>query len=546
MNTKFTFPAALNQSFDAFHNLDVLSFVGGKPITYREMRDKIFALMAALENEGVRPGDKIALFSTNMPHWGISYLAIVYMGAIVVPILPDFHSNEVNNILKHAEVKGIFVSESLERKLMEIEAPESYFLVYTDDLTVKKNNDRIPFINPAISIQKEYNPAEDDLAAIIYTSGTTGNSKGVMLTHKNIVSNAYASLDLFHVRKHDRFLSVLPLSHTLENTIGFVLPLLVGAQVHYTLKPPVPAALLQALAVVKPNIMLSVPLIIEKIFRNKVKPNFNKNGLIRFLYSIGPIRKKLHAVAGKKLYATFGGELVFFGIGGAKLDKEVEQFLIEAKFPYAIGYGLTETSPLVAGAIPGKTKLESTGVSVEKVEIRINEPDPLTNEGEIWVKGPNVMKGYYKAPESTAEVLTPDGWFKTGDLGKFDENQMLFIRGRKKNVIVKSTGENIYPEEIESVINGFKHVVESVVIEKSGRLVAMVHFNREELEQKYQQFKDDMNEQIDEYLNQLAQELHDYVNSRVNRFSRIQQVVLQPIPFQKTATHKIKRFMYVN
>ncbi len=500
--------------------------------------------MASLEAEGVEPGDKIALLSNNMPNWGMTYLAITFVGAVVVPILPDFHPNEIRNILLHSEAKGIFVSESLARKLDEMDPVDLKWVVMIDQFTKQTENGPVDFLNPILTTKKEYQPKEEDLAAIIYTSGTTGNSKGVMLTHKNLISNAQAGLRLFSVQKHHRFLSVLPLSHTLENTIGFIIPMLVGANVHYTKKPPVPAALLQALAIVKPNVMLSVPLIIEKIYRTKIKPNFTKNGVIRFLYSIKPVRKKLHAIAGKKLYATFGNELVFFGIGGAKLDKEVEQFLLDANFPYAIGYGLTETSPLVAGAIPGKTILESTGIAVDNVSVQINQPDPLTGEGEIWVKGPSVMQGYYKMPEATAEVLTKDGWFKTGDLGKFDDASRLFIRGRKKNVIVKSTGENIYPEEIESVINSFKHVVESVVVEQSGRLVAMVHFNREELEHRMQQFKENLGEKVDDYLNELAQELHDYVNARVNRFSKIQQVVLQPIPFQKTATHKIKRFLY--
>ena len=290
--------------------------------------------------------------------------------------------------------------------------------------------------------------------------------------------------------------------------------------------------------------MLTVPLIIEKIYFNKILPAFRDKLILKLLYKIPFMRKILNGAAGKKLYKTFGGELKFFGIGGAKLNKTVEKFLIEAKFPYAIGYGLTETSPLLAGTNPQKSVFESTGPAMEGVELSINNPDKITGEGEIWAKGPNVMQGYYKEPELTKEVLTADGWFKTGDLGTFDKNKNLYIKGRLKNMIIGASGENIYPEEIESVINNFRFVVESLVIEQKGKLVALVHINMEELEKKYQHLKSDMTKQFEEKVDEILNELHEYVNSQVSKFSQIQKVVLQPVPFQKTATQKIKRFLY--
>jgi long-chain acyl-CoA synthetase len=290
--------------------------------------------------------------------------------------------------------------------------------------------------------------------------------------------------------------------------------------------------------------MLTVPLIMEKIYFNKILPSFRDNLVVRVLYKISFVRKKLNVIAGKKLYKTFGGELKFFGIGGAKLNRNVELFLREAEFPYAVGYGLTETAPLLAGANPGKSVFESTGPAIEDVEIKINNPDSKTGEGEIWARGPNVMKGYYNEPEMTKEVLTPDGWFKTGDLGSMDRNNYLFIKGRLKNMILGASGENIYPEEIESVINNFRFVVESLVIQQKGKLVAYVHLNMEELEKRYQNLKQDMAKQIEEKKNEILSEIQDYVNSKVNKFSQINKVVLQPVPFQKTATLKIKRFLY--
>jgi len=317
-----------------------------------------------------------------------------------------------------------------------------------------------------------------------------------------------------------------------------------GACVYYLKQPPTPTVLLPAMQAVKPTVMLSVPLILEKIFRLRILPKLTKTPVMRSLYKVSFIRKVLHRAAGKKLMKSFGGELVFFGIGGAKLDKTVEKFLIDAHFPYAIGYGLTETAPLLAGANAEHTRLQSTGPVLEGVELKIHEPDPVTMEGEIWARGPNVMKGYYNEPEITAEVMTEDGWFRTGDLGSFDNKGYLYIKGRLKNMIVNSSGENIYPEEIESVINNFRFVIESVVVQQKGKLVALVHFNKEELENRYQHLKEEITEQIDQKLEELRKELHDYVNARVNKFSQLKAIVVYSKPFEKTATQKIKRFMY--
>ncbi|NQU54269.1 MAG: AMP-binding protein, partial [Bacteroidetes bacterium] len=338
--------------------------------------------------------------------------------------------------------------------------------------------------------------------------------------------------------------SVLPLSHTLENTVGFLLPIKYGASIHYLRKPPVASVLLPALQKVKPTIMLTVPLIIEKVFRMKILPAFQKSPVIRFLYSLSPIRKVLHKVAAAKLHKSFGGELKFFGIGGAKLDSTVERFLKEGKFPYAIGYGLTETSPILAGAVGGNTQIGSTGIAMEGVTLRIANADPITGEGEIQAQGENVMRGYYKSAEATKEVFTEDGWFRTGDRGTFDKNNLLHIKGRIKTMIIGASGENIYPEEIESVINKMKFVVESLVKEEKGKLVAMIHLNMEEMEENFKHLKLEAKQYFAEKSEEVLIEIHKKVNTELNKFSRIQQVVLQPNPFERTPTKKIKRFLY--
>ncbi|MFC0877640.1 AMP-binding protein [Saccharicrinis sp. FJH2] len=553
-NKFFTFAEIIPDLTERFKDNIALSYIDEDGLTYAQMARKISAVMAFSEQLGLKPGDKVIILSQNMPNWGITYLAMLSMGIIAVPVLPDFTEEEVANVIEHSEARTAFVSKSLMPKLKEKASAYIKHLIHIEDFTLTQESE-VSFDENAKPLN-QYTTNENDLAILIYTSGTTGNSKGVMLSQKNVISNVIQSSGVQEINENDRFLSVLPLSHTYENTIGFLLPLLAGASVTYLRKPPTPAILVPAMKKVRPTLMLTVPLIIEKIFRNKVLPELEGKTVTRVLYKFPPTRKLLHRVAGKKLMQTFGGQLKFFGIGGAKLDGTVERFLREARFPYAIGYGLTETSPLLAGSNPTNTKFQAIGPVVENCEIKINEPDSRTGEGEIWAKGPNVMLGYYKNQEETEKVLTTDGWFKTGDLGVFDRQGWLNHKGRLKNVLVGANGENIYPEEIESVINNFKHVLESIVVQKKGKLVAMVHFNREEVELKLQEVKHnlsqrlddtiigDFSKHVDEKIEELARELKEYINARVNKFSKIQNLIIQSDPFKKTATKKIKRYLY--
>jgi long-chain acyl-CoA synthetase len=540
-NIKLTFPALFNDTVQKHGSSLAYSFVGEEPISYAAAAEKIHALSAFLEKSGISRGDRVAILSTNMPHWPIAYFSVTFMGAVAVPVLPDFSATEVFNVLEHSEAKAVFVSSALLSRI-EDERPDTVkMMIQIEDFSMISPDKQSIKFDPNALPSGKYEVGEEDLASIIYTSGTTGRSKGVMLTHKNICFNALRGKMIQDIDENDRFLSVLPLSHTYENTLGLILPMLGGSCVYYLRKPPTPPVLLPAMEMVKPTLMLTVPLIMEKVYFNKILPTFREKLILKLLYKIPFFRKKLNAVAGKKIYKTFGGHLKFFGIGGSKINRTVEQFLREAKFPYAVGYGLTETAPLLAGANPKKTVFESTGPAIQGIELIINNPDKKTGEGEIWARGPNIMKGYYKEPEMTAEVITSDGWFKTGDLGILDSENNLYIKGRLKNMIVGASGENIYPEEIESVINNFQYVAESLVIQQKGKLVALVHLNMEELEKKYQLMKHDMEKIYDE----LLAELKEYVNSKVNKFSQINKVINQSAPFQKTATLKIKRFLYI-
>jgi len=531
---KYTIPFLLSESVKKNSERPALAFVSEKPLTYHETAGHICNTIGFLQNKGISKGDKVALWGTNSPQWAIAYLAITSMGAVVVPILPETLPVDVVNILNHSESKLIFLTQALSAKLAEENAPEQCLQV-----RLESHFDESPKTQTTCDFDI-FDVNEDDLAALIYTSGTTGRAKGVMLTQRNISHVGWHSNDIQPIDNQDRFLSVLPLAHTYENSIGFLLAMFFGACIYYLRKAPTASVLMPAMEEVKPTLMLTVPLIIEKVYRQKIIRIFTKSRFMRFVYSIPVFRKLLNRIAGKKLYKSFGGHLKFFGIGGAKLNSVVEKFLYEAKFPYAIGYGLTESAPLLAGANPHHVRLESTGPAYTGISLKINNPNPETGEGEIWGKGPNVMLGYYKEPELTAEVLTPDGWLKTGDLGRIDDDGYLYILGRSKNVIIGASGKNIYPEEIEALINNYQYVSESLVVERKGKLVALVQLNMEELEKQFETLKGNFGTRKEEIL----EEIRKYVNERVSQLSQLQLVQLQDEPFEKTATMKIKRYLY--
>lgn len=533
-----TLKSIIDYSVKNFADMPSVSFVNGEPITYAELGKRINELATMLFSLGLRKEDKVALLSHNMPNWVIAYFAVVSKGLIIVPILPDFTTEEVENVLSHSEAKVLIVSERLSPRTEGLQLPLLQATILVDDFSFVSGGDNVKPIAklPKVAVY------EDDIAAIIYTSGTTGRSKGVVLTHKNIAFVGMQSYNFHPITHDDVFLSLLPLSHTYENSIGMVYPIIYGASIRYLEKPPTPAALLPALTKVRPTMMLSVPLIMEKIFKNQIQAKFSNNGLKRMIYQTPLFRILIHRIAGKKLIQTFGGRLKFFGIGGAKLDSRVERFLREARFPYAIGYGLSETAPLLAGAGELQTKIQSTGFAVPGVSLKIYEPNKK-GVGEIWAKGPNVMKGYYKNPEATQEVLTEDGWFRTGDFGRIDRHKRLYIKGRMKNTIVGASGENIYPEDIEMVLNNHHLIMESLVIEEDGFLVAKVLVDIEELEKTIEHIKSVIEDRREKHL-LWAKHFTNEINVKLNKVSQLKRVDIMEKPFEKTASQKIKRFLY--
>lgn len=505
---------------------------GGQAYTYASFEDRCRIISKKLSNFGIQPYDKIAIFSQNMPNWAVAFFSITAFGRIAVPMLPELTVNEVTNILTHSDTKAIFVSRKLYSKLTPEIIAKMAIVICLDDFSVLNVNDEAFTCDGAIS-----SPLADDIAAIIYTSGTTGAAKGVMLSHRNFCANVLEAWHAHKIRKKDVFLSILPLAHTYEMSIGMLYPFATGAKVYYLQKPPTSTILMNSLKKVRPTAMLSVPLIIEKVYRASILPTISKSHFLTTLKNFSPAL--LYWLIGFKLRKTFGNRLRFFGIGGAKLDPEVEKFLKKAYFPYAIGYGLTETAPLICNASPGKTHIGSTGIAAYGVQIRLEDVNPETGEGELVAKGDNVMRGYYKDFTRTEAVLTSDGWFHTGDIATVDKRGRYSIKGRKGTLILGPSGENIYPEEIEDVINNMNDISESLVIERDGHLVALVQFNDDVLDWNL--------EDEDKFLLSLEEKkkaVLDYVNARVNKTSKINDVEIQKEPFVKTATHKIKRFLY--
>ena len=531
----------LHESIKKFSDHIALSQWQGEEITYSQVGERVAQLQETLVSAGLNPGDRVAILSSNMPNWGISYFAVTTAGYVAVPILPDFTTEDLDRIIEHSETKALLVSDKLFNKVSK---------TTTDKLNIVIRTKNLSIISQRVKEQGSTAiPKPEDLAAIIYTSGTTSSPKGVMLSHYNISAQTWLIEPLFRLKDDDVLLSVLPLSHTYECSLGLVYAFSAGCHMVYLDKAPTVSVLTAALKEVRPTIMIIVPLIIEKIYRARVLAKFTSNAFWRTIYKVGFMRRYLHRVAGKKLLKFFGGRIRFLGIGGAKLDTNAEKFLYEAKVPNAIGYGLTETATLLAGAVGDMVRIGSTGPILEGIEARIENVNLETGQGEIVVKSPSQMMGYYKNEEATKEVITSDGWFRTGDLGCFDEDGWLYIKGRLKNMIVGPSGENIYPEDIETVLNSHVFISESVVTEQEGHLVALVHFDKEAIEARYEELVDkwkQTKQEWERFKDETMAEIKEYVNARVNRNSRITEVVEEEEEFVKTPTKKIRRFLYNN
>ncbi|MEO0258103.1 MAG: AMP-binding protein [candidate division WOR-3 bacterium] len=553
---KYTIPELVKLTTRYHMALPAIGYYYDEPITYGELYRRIVSLSQMLREYGVRKGTKVAILGENSPNWVISYLSTVFLGGVAVPILTDFHPHDISNIIRHSESEVIFTTKNFFLKLKEFDLGKIRLFISLDDFVpdessievskfsslIYKARDAVLSVAEKIGIiSDEISP--DDLAAMIYTSGTTGNSKGVMLTHKNIVSNVTQVARLFDLNQKDRVLSVLPLAHSYEFTLGLLYSLSVGASIYYLGRKPTPILVEEACKRVKPTIIPAVPLLIEKIYKSKVKKALTEKKALAFASKLPVVGNLLYSKIRKAILDFFGGELRCMTLGGAPLSREVEIFLKKINFPYAVGYGLTEASPLVSGSLPSETKLGASGKVAPEIEVRIVNADPSTGIGEIWIKGPNVMKGYYKNEHLTREVLTEDGWLKTGDLGFVDSDGYIYISGRSKNMILTAAGENIYPENIEEKLNMHPWVQESVVFEKSGKIVAKVYLNYDAIADILEGKSDSEREIM---MKEILHKIRDEVNSMLPLFSRLSEIYEFPEPFEKTPTNKVKRYLYVD
>ena len=500
--------------------------------TFASFKEKADSLSKKLTQYGIGAGDKVAIFSQSMPNWSVAFFATSPFSRIAIPILPDSSENEVSNIISHSESKVIFVSKKLVSKVSQEVMDKMTLVIELDTFEVLKADDEKFTCDGRTAA-----PTPDDIAAIIYTSGTTGNAKGVVLSHRNLTSNVITCYHSCKRTSKDRWLSILPMAHTLEMTLGMLYPMYTGSTVYYLPKPPVASLLLKAMKIVKPTTMLTVPMIIEKVYKGSVLPTIKKSRTLSWMNE--HMNTLMCRIIGMKLRNTFGGHVTFYGIGGAKLDPEVESFLLKAKFPYAIGYGLTETSPLLGYAMPGWRAVGSFGYPVYNVKLKLHNVNPETGEGEVVAKGPNVMLGYYKDPVRTKSVFTEDGWFRTSDIAVQDEKGRFYIKGRNSNMILGPSGENIYPEEIENVLNNVEGVSESIVVERDGRLVALV-----QPMENFIEWDKESEDKLYEKLDGWKAKILSITNKNVNKSSQVSSVEVMKEPFEKTATQKIRRFKY--
>ena len=513
-------------------------------IAYNQLDDMANDVALQLIRKGLPKGGKAAILSESCPNWGLSYFAINKAGAVAVPVLPNFSKTEVEKILEHSEAQYVFVNAAnaakvvdSKAKVIRIEDMAQIPVCEMKKLATCKFADLIgTSLLGTDSLKRkdqmmleERAPKEDDIASIIYTSGTTGTPKGVMLTNKNLVWNAVTcSTPFIKIHRGWSALSILPLSHVYEFTIGLLLLLINGCTITYLGKAPSTNTLMPALKGVRPHIVLSVPLLIEKVYRRALAPKFKEGTTLAKFAGNRLTSRFVYNMVGRKVIKTFGGRLRFFGVGGSKLDPEVEAFLDKINFPYALGYGLTETSPFIAGCGPKDHVVGTLGAPIEGLDVRIAPED-----GEIQLKGPSIMKGYYKMPELTKETFTEDGYFRTGDLGAFEDGRLV-IKGRSKSMILGSGGENIYPDNIESLINAQDFVVESLVVPEDRSLTAMVRLDIKALNKTFKDID------IQDFLEKIRSE----VNQKLASFSRIHRIKLQETPFERTPTEKIKRYLY--
>jgi long-chain acyl-CoA synthetase len=538
----------IEQSIRQNWEIEALSNYKEKGLSYKEIAEKILKLHILFKGSGIIEEDKIALVGRNSANWCITYLAAVTYGAVIVPILPDFRPDDLTNIIIHSDSKLLFVDEKIFDLLDIIKMPEvtgvfsldDFQMIISDNQAVKEVFSSLneKYSNTFSELKKENikfsDISNDHLAVISYTSGTTGFSKGVMITHNSLAANIRYAQNNMPLKPGDPLVSFLPLAHTYGCAFEFLFPFTIGCHITILSKTPSPQIIIQAFKEIRPRLILSVPLVIEKIFKKQLLPVISKPAM-KIMLSIPGLKNILYKKINAKLTETFGGQFAEIVIGGAAFNPDAEIFFKKIKFKFSVGYGMTECGPLISYASWDTTKLGASGRAVDTLEVTIDSPDPENIVGEIILRGENVMTGYYKNEKATREMIDDKGWMHTGDLGVIDKDGNIFIKGRSKSMILGPSGQNIYPEEIEAVINNKDYIVESVVISVDNKLIALVFPDYEMLK------RDNISEdQLIEYLDKTRKE----VNERLPEFMAINKLRVHPEEFAKTPKRSIKRFLY--
>lgn len=538
----------IEQSIRQNWNIEALSNYREKGYSYREIAEKILKLHFLFRESGIGEGEKIALIGRNSANWCVTYLATVTYGAVIVPILPDFKPEDLTNIVNHSDSKILFADDKLFDTLDILKMPGIIGVLSLDDFKV------ITSLKPSItesfaSLDEKYLKAypelkkedirfssvsNDNLAVISYTSGTTGFSKGVMITHNSLAANVRYAQKNMPLKPGDPLVSFLPLAHTYGCAFEFLFPFTYGCHITILSKTPSPQIIIQAFKEIKPRLILSVPLVIEKIFKKQLLPVISKPHM-KVLLAIPGLNKILHKKIREKLTDTFGGQFKEIVIGGAAFNADAEKFFKKIGFRFTVGYGMTECGPLISYASWDTTRLGASGRAVDTLEVTIDSPDPSNIVGEIILRGENVMTGYYKNEKATVEMIDEKGWMHTGDLGVIDKEGNIFIKGRSKTMILGPSGKNIYPEEIEAIINNKDYIVEAVVISVDNKLIALIHPDIEMMK------KDNISE---EQLNAILEVTRKEVNERLPEFMTVSKFRIHMEEFAKTPKRSIKRFLY--
>jgi len=538
----------IEQSIRQNWEIEALSNYKEKGFSYKEIAEKILKLHIFFKDAGIKEGNKVGLLGRNSANWCVIYLATVTYGAVIVPILPDFKPEDLTNLINHSDATLLFVDDKIYESLDTSKIPQIDGVISLDDfsmITAKNSDLKRKYLALDEKYLKAYpvlkpedikfsNITNEKLAVISYTGGTTGFSKGVMLSHNNLAANVRFAQTHMPLKPGDPLVSFLPLAHTYGCAFEFLFPFTFGCHITILSKTPSPQIIVQAFKEIRPRLILSVPLVIEKIFKKQLLPVISKPHM-KILLAIPGINNILHKKINEKLTETFGGRFNVICIGGAAFNQEAERFFRKIGFKFTVGYGMTECGPLISYTSWDTTKLGGSGKPVDTLEVTIDSNDPQNDMGEIILRGDNVMMGYYKNEKATREIIDEKGWMHTGDLGIMDKEGNIFIKGRSKSMLLGPSGKNIFPEEIEAVINNMDYIAESVVISEDNKLIGLIYPDYEAIK------KDNVSE---EQLLAILEETRKAVNERVPDFMAVNKFRLHNEEFAKTPKRSIKRFLY--